>query len=65
MQFSHKMLPILGVQWHYFEHLSDAQAFADWAEAETQHDQRPCDAYISQDDLRPSAERFEVMVRNW
>ena len=65
MQFDRNMLPILGVMWHYFEHLSDAEAFADWAEAETRNEQHPCETYLSQDDLRPRDSRFEVMVRNW
>jgi hypothetical protein len=65
MQFNDKMLPILGVMWHYFEHLEDAMAFANWAEAETRDHEHPCDAYVTQDDLLPRDSRFAVMVRNW
>ena len=63
--FSSEMLPILGVMWHYFEHLDDAMAFANWAEAETRDREHPCDAYVTQDDLLPRDSRFAVMVRNW
>lgn len=65
MQFTHKMLPLLGVTWNHFATEAEAMAFARWAESETQDDGRPCDAYVTREDDRPEGEQFVVMVRNW
>ena len=62
MQFTRKMLPILGVMWHQFDTLAEAEAFANWAEAETANDEHPCEAFINSVDHGPG---FEVKVRNW
>lgn len=61
-KFSLTMLPILGVTWHEFDTLPEAEAFAAWAEAETAEDEHPCEAFISRVDHSPA---FEVKVRNW
>lgn len=60
--FSRSMLPVLGVMWHQFASLPEAEAFAEWAEAETANDEHPCDAFISAVDHSAA---FEVKVRNW
>ena len=62
MQFNDKMLPILGVMWHQFDTLIEAEAFAEWAEAVTANAEHPCEAFISAVDHSPT---FEVKVRNW
>ena len=63
--FSREMLPQLGVRWHWFATLKEAEAFAKWAERVTRNSQRPCEADINERDERPANERFEVRVRNW
>lgn len=62
MHFDRNMLPTLGVMWHQFDTLAEAEAFAAWAEAETAGDQHPCEAFINSVDHSPA---FEVKVRNW
>jgi hypothetical protein len=60
-RFSLTMLPILGVMWHEFDTLREAEAFAAWAEAETADFEHPCEAFITSGD----GTTFEVKVRNW
>jgi hypothetical protein len=62
MQFTDKMLPILGVMWHQFDTLPEAEAFAEWAESVTANAEHPCEAFINAADYGPG---FEVRVRNW
>ena len=64
-KFNETMLPSLGVMWHWFPTLAQAQAFANWAERETRHRQYPCEAFVKVCDDHPEHERFEVKVRNW
>ena len=65
MYQSHPDLPILGVIWRHFATENEAIRYAEWAERVTQYSQRPCEAFVSIDESRPAAERFEVKVRNW
>ena len=65
MAFNRDMLPCVGVIWHYFPTMKEAQSFAKWAESETENDQFPCEAFVMRDDDRPDDERWEVKVRNW
>jgi hypothetical protein len=62
VQFSLTMLPILGVTWHEFETLREAEAFAAWAESETADFEHPCEAFVTRTDHGTA---FEVKVRNW
>jgi hypothetical protein len=64
-EFNRNMLPCVGVVWHYFPTMDEAQSFANWAEDETADDEWPCEAFVMRDDDRPDAERWEVKVRNW
>jgi len=65
MNFNRNMLPILGVNWHYFDNEKDALAFADWAETETENSNRPCESTVEICEDRPPHERYEVKVSNW
>lgn len=62
MKFNRNMLPLLGVMWHQFDTLPEAEAFAAWAEAETAEEEHPCETFITYVDHSPA---FEVKVRNW
>ena len=63
--FTHDMLPQLGVRWHWFPTLKDAEAFEKWVKRETKYWCHPCEVLISEVDDRPAHERFEVRVKNW
>jgi ferredoxin-NADP reductase len=65
MNFNRNMLPLLGVNYHYFNNEKDALAFADWAERETRRSPRPCTATVIVEDDRPADERYGVKVSNW
>jgi hypothetical protein len=65
MNYSSRMLPILGVVWHQFPTQREAQRFADWAEWYTRRHEHPCKAFVAHRTELPEGSQWEVKVKNW
>ena len=64
-QFNRSMLPIIGVKWVPFDTEAECDAFMDWAEKETEHDQYPCDAYWVGLEIWDGKPQYVAKVKNW
>ncbi len=62
VKFTPRMLPILGVCYHQFASLANAERFARWAVERTRKKDRPCRVTVYRND---NGTGYEVRVANW